>query len=126
MYVLTALSHRFIYKCKYIDTYKYYLRILLLMTKINKSSAKRLIELFDNVYANDREEWYHVRSVDGKILMEVNLYYSYVRVYVDYMSECYVMLDRVEKFDLYDAGDKDYLRVVIQHSPRIPFIVEVE
>lgn len=95
------------------------------MTKITRATAETLIRLYNDIYANDREEWFHVRTTDNHILMEVNMYRSFVRVYVDYATNCYAFIERVQEFDLLDVEDKVYLRIKTG-SPMCPFIVEVE
>lgn len=94
--------------------------------KVKMEVAKQLINMFDNIYQEDRTEWFHVRTTDNAILMEVNLYYSYVRVYVDYARDCYVMLNNVEGFDIHNAGDVKILRVKVNHNPICPFCVDLE
>lgn len=98
------------------------------MTKITVKSevAKNLIRLFEDIYQEDRTEWYHVRATDGRILMEVNLYHSYVRVYVDYACDSYVMLNYVYGFDIHNCGDFKILRVLVKNNPICPFCVEIE
>ena len=105
--------------------YKYYPFLRCTMTKVARATAETLIRLYNDVYANDREEWFHVRTTDNHILMEVNMYQSYVRVYVDYASNCYAFIERVQEFDLLDVEEKVYLRIKTG-SPMCPFIVEVE
>lgn len=95
------------------------------MTKIAKATAETLIRLYNDLYANDREEWFHVRTTDNHILMEVNMFRSYVRVFVDYQSNCYAFIENVQDFDLMTTEEKIYLRVITR-SPHCPFIVEVE
>jgi len=105
--------------------YKYYPFLRCTMTKVARATAETLIRLYNDVYANDREEWFHVRTTDNHILMEVNMYRSFVRVYVDYASNCYAFIERVQEFDLLDVEEKVYLRIKTG-SPMCPFIVEVE
>ena len=97
------------------------------MTKITikMEVAEQLIRLFDDVYQNDRTEWFHVRTTENKILMEVNLYRSYVRVYVDYKANCYVQLDRIEGFDIHEGEECLILRVKQFHNPICPFYVDI-
>ena len=96
------------------------------MTKINMSTAKQLISMFEDIYQNDRTEWFHVRTTENKILMEVNLYYSYVRVFVDYKSNCFVYLDKIEGFDIHEGETGLILRVKQIRQPICPFCVDIE
>lgn len=64
------------------------------MMKITKSSAQQLIELYTNVYANDRVEWYHVRdTVTKNIVMEINIYRRHAKIFIDYARDAYVDVD---------------------------------
>lgn len=59
--------------------------------KVTQSSAQQLIELYTNIYAQDRSEYYHVRDAEtNEIAMEVNLYKRYVKIYMDYARDIHV------------------------------------
>ena len=93
---------------------------------VKMEAAKNLIRLFEDIYQEDRTEWYHVRATDGRILMEVNLYQSYVRVYVDWAKDCYVIINMLDGFDIHNCGDYKILRVKVRHNPICPFCVAIE
>jgi len=62
--------------------------------KVTKSSAQQLIELYSNLYAQNREEWYHVRDIKTKqIVLEVNIIRRHAKIYIDYQRDAYVDVD---------------------------------
>jgi len=76
---------------EYLERYKYYLSILLLMMKITKSSAQHLIEMYTNIYAKDRCEYVHVRDAEtNQIVLEVNVERRFCKIFLDYQREAYV------------------------------------
>ena len=61
------------------------------MMKITKSSAQNLIEMYTNVYAQNRIEYVHVRDADtNKIVLEVNVYKRFAKIFLDYARDIYV------------------------------------
>lgn len=61
------------------------------MMKITKKSALHLIEMYNNIYAQDRCEFVHVQDADtGCIALEVNVSHRVAKIFIDYTRDIYV------------------------------------
>lgn len=59
--------------------------------KVTHSQAQQLIEAYTNVYAQNRTEFVHVHEAGTRnIVLEVNVYKRYVKIYIDYARDIYV------------------------------------
>ena len=113
----------------FVDRYKYYLCILLLMMKITHSSAQRLIETYSNIYAQDRTEYVHVRDAEtNQIVLEVNVIRRFCKIYLDYERDAYVSvrLPWDDAFMIRHVGQNEYILTVSMEGVKTNAIFSME
>lgn len=114
---------------QFVDRYKYYLCILLLMMKITHSSAQRLIETYSNIYAQDRTEYVHVRDAEtNQIVLEVNVIRRFCKIYLDYERDAYVSvrLPWDDAFMIRHVGQNEYILTVSMEGVKTNAIFSME
>ena len=94
------------------------------MTKATKSDV---IRMMNAMHATNARPYYHVRTTDRQILIEMDMCAGCAKVFIDYASACYVLVP-VHDMCMYESKGKTFVRILTADGgiKRVAFTVEVE